>query len=147
VYYARDQGKNRKYHSRQSRYNIGGIDRGIKASDGRITAVADSGIMEIFIEKKTLHPTARKHEDVIKNVRKGMKTKKPNPGKLVFIDEISVNLGMARLYGRAKTNERANDYVPDVRFERTSIMARIRLNGKQSQMTFKGTLNGQVFAA
>jgi transposase len=54
---------------------------------------------------------------------------------------------MTRLYGRAKTNERVNDYVPDVRFERTSVVANIRLNGKQSTMTFKGTLNGQVFAA
>jgi transposase len=54
---------------------------------------------------------------------------------------------MTRLYGRAKTNERVNDYVPDVRFERTSVVASIHLNGKQSTMTFKGTLNDQVFAA
>jgi transposase len=65
----------------------------------------------------------------------------------VFIDESSVNLGMTRLHGRAKTNERVNDYVPDIRFERTSVVASIRLNGKQPPMTFKGTLNGQVFAA
>lgn len=66
--------------------------------------------------------------------------------KLVFIDESSVNLGMTRLYGRAKTNERVNDPVPDVRFERTSVVSSIRLNGEQSPMTFKGTLNGQLFA-
>jgi hypothetical protein len=29
-------------------------------------AAADSEIMEIFIKKKTLHPTAQKREDVIK---------------------------------------------------------------------------------
>jgi hypothetical protein len=28
---------------------------------------------------------------------------------------------MARLYGRALSNERLNDYVPDVRFERTVL--------------------------
>jgi transposase len=53
---------------------------------------------------------------------------------------------MTRLYGHAKTNERENDHVPDVRSERTSVVASIHLNGKQSAMTFKGTLNGQVFA-
>jgi transposase len=89
----------------------------------------------------------QKREDVIKNVRNSRKTKKLNPKKLMFIDESSVNLGMTRLYGRTKTNERVNDYIPDVRFERTSVVASIRLNGKQSTMTFKGTLNGQVFAA
>jgi hypothetical protein len=31
-----------------------------------------------------------------------------------------------------KTNERVNDYVPDVRFERTNVVASIRLNGQQS---------------
>jgi hypothetical protein len=44
---------------------------------------------------------------------------------LVFLDESSVNAGMTRLYGRAKTNERVNDYVPDVRFERTSIHSQL----------------------
>jgi hypothetical protein len=54
---------------------------------------------------------------------------------------------MTRLYGRAKTSERVNDYVPDVRFEQTSVVASIRLNGKQFAMTFKRTLDGHVFAA
>jgi hypothetical protein len=48
---------------------------------------------------------------------------------------------MTRLYGRAITNERVNDYVPDVRFERTSILSTIRLNGEQSPIIFKGSLN------
>jgi transposase len=97
-------------------------------------------------KKKTFHPTAQKSEDVIKNVRNGRKTKKLNPKKLLFIYESSIKFGMTRLYRRAKTNERVNHYVPDVRFERTSVMACIHLNGKQSTMTFKGTFNGQVFA-
>lgn len=54
---------------------------------------------------------------------------------------------MTRLYGRAPTNERVNDYVPDVRFERTSIIAAIGLRGVVSPIMFKGTLNGDFFRA
>jgi transposase len=52
---------------------------------------------------------------------------------------------MTRLHGRAITNERVNDYVPDVRFERTSIISSIRLSGEIAPMIFKGTLNGDRF--
>jgi len=65
---------------------------------------------------------------------------------LRFLDESSVNAGMTRLYGRAPTNERVNDYVPDVRFERTSIISTLSLDGVEAPMMFKGTLNGDFFA-
>ena len=53
---------------------------------------------------------------------------------------------MTRLYGRALKNERVNDYVPDIRFERTSIISSIRLNGDVAPLMFKGTLNGELFS-
>jgi len=68
-------------------------------------------------------------------------------GRLVFLDESSINLGMTRLYGRAPANERVNDYVPDVRFERTSIISTVRLDGTQTPFIFKGALNGALFKA
>ena len=43
------------------------------------------------------------------------------------------------------TGERVNDYVPDVRFERTSIISTIALDGNTAPMIFKGTLNGGLF--
>jgi len=52
---------------------------------------------------------------------------------------------MTRLYGRAPSNERVNDYVPDVRFERTSIIAALGLDGITAPLAFKGTLNGDFF--
>ena len=64
----------------------------------------------------------------------------------MFVDESSINCGMTRLYGRALKSERVNDYVPDVRFERTSIISSIRLNGEQAPFMFKGSLNGEVFS-
>jgi transposase len=52
---------------------------------------------------------------------------------------------MTRLYGRAFRNERVNDYVPDVRFKRISILSTIRLDGTQVPFVFNGTLNGELF--
>ena len=68
-----------------------------------------------------------------------------NAAKIVFLDESSINLGMTRLYGRASKSERVNDYVPDVRFQRISILSTVRLDGKQVPFIFRGTLNGELF--
>jgi transposase len=68
-----------------------------------------------------------------------------NPHKFVFLDESSINLGMTRLYGRAPTNERVNDYVPDVRFQRLSVLSTVRLDGTQVPFVFDGTLNSELF--
>jgi transposase len=64
---------------------------------------------------------------------------------LIFIDESSVNCGMTRLYGRSQKGERVNDYTPDVRFERTSVISVIRLDGTQVPFMYKGTLNAELF--
>ena len=66
---------------------------------------------------------------------------------LVFIDESSINIGMARLYGRAFGEERVIDYVPDVRFDRLSILSSMRLDGALVPLAYKGTLNGELFLA
>jgi transposase len=52
---------------------------------------------------------------------------------------------MTRLYGRAFKNERINDYVPDVRFERTSVMGALGTKGMIAPLAYKGTLNGEFF--
>ena len=52
---------------------------------------------------------------------------------------------MTRLYGRAFSNERINDYVPDVRFERTSLIGALGLSGIIAPLTYKGTLNSWLF--
>ena len=53
---------------------------------------------------------------------------------------------MTRLYGRAFSNERVNDYVPDVRFERTSVMGALGLCGIIAPFTYEGTLNRELFS-
>jgi hypothetical protein len=67
-------------------------------------------------------------------------------GQLVFLDEASVNCAMTRLRGWGEKHSRVVDYVPDARFERTSILAAMRLSGVAVSVTFKGTLNGTLFA-
>lgn len=53
---------------------------------------------------------------------------------------------MTRLYGRAPTNERVNDYVPDVRFERRSVISVLGLEGVIAPLMFNGTLDGDFFS-
>jgi transposase len=52
---------------------------------------------------------------------------------------------MTGLYGRAPTNERINDYVPDVRFQRLSVLSAVRLDGTQVPFVFSGSLNSELF--
>ena len=65
--------------------------------------------------------------------------------RLVFLDEAGANTGMTRLYGRAFGGERVVDYVPDVRFERTTLLSSVRLDGTTVPMCFEGALNGKIF--
>ena len=99
-----------------------------------------------MVLKKTLFANNVQREDVVDKRQKWEATQhKLDIDCLVFVDESSVNCGMTRLYGRALKKARLYDYVPDVRFERTSVISSIRLNGDQAPLMFKGTLNGDVF--
>jgi transposase len=65
--------------------------------------------------------------------------------RLVFLDESSINTGMVRLYGRSVSGRRVIDYAPDARFERTTMLSSVRLNGDTVPMLFDGSLNGALF--
>jgi len=52
---------------------------------------------------------------------------------------------MTRLYGWGEKSERIEEYVPDVRFERSSIIAAMNINGVVAPLTYKGTMNGEFF--
>ena len=99
-----------------------------------------------FALKKTLHAVEQNREDV-KAKREEWKAEQPEMDirKLVFIDESSINTGMTRLYGRGINKERVVDYVPDVRFERTTILSSVRANGEKVPLIFEGSLNGELF--
>ena len=88
----------------------------------------------VFAIKKTLHAVEQNREDV-KTKRDAWKASQleMDINKLIFLDESGVNTGMTRLYGRCSSNERIIDYIPDVRFERTSIVSSIRVNLRKSK--------------
>jgi len=52
---------------------------------------------------------------------------------------------MTRLYGRASGGERVVDYVPDVRFERYSLLSTFAVNSDMIPLVYSGTLNGELF--
>jgi len=66
--------------------------------------------------------------------------------RLVYLDEMSVNIGMTRLYGRSPKGERIYEYIPDIRFQRVSVISTIRVSGETNPVAYKGTLNGFMFA-
>jgi transposase len=102
----------------------------------------------VFALKKTLHAVEQNREDV-KAKRNEWKESQSEMDidKLVFLDESGINTGMTRLYGRSTSKERIIDYVPDVRFERTTILSSIRINGDMVPLLFEGALNGDLFKA
>lgn len=70
-----------------------------------------------------------------------------DPSHLVFLDESGVNTGMTRIYGRAVSHRRVKEAMPDIRFERTSVLSSVRLDGTMVPMVFEGALNGELFKA
>jgi transposase len=64
---------------------------------------------------------------------------------LYFLDESGIYCGMVPTYAWGKKSERVNDYVPDIRFKKTSIIGVLGMNGLKAKSVFKGTLNGERF--
>ncbi len=65
--------------------------------------------------------------------------------KLIFLDESGINTGMTRLYGRAPAGKRLFDYVPDCRWETSTILSSLRFDGTTEALVFQGALNGEMF--
>lgn len=65
--------------------------------------------------------------------------------RLVVLDECGINTGMSRLYGREFKGERVIEYVPDCRYENTTILSSVRLDGDCQYVIFEGGVNGDIF--
>ena len=98
------------------------------------------------LKKKTLFPKEQQREDVQK-LRQEWIEYIPfiDISRLLYLDETSINLAMTRLYGRAFAGERVVDYVPDVRFERYSLLSTMAANADMIPLVYSGTLNGDLF--
>ncbi|MDR1992568.1 MAG: transposase [Nitrososphaerota archaeon] len=93
-----------------------------------------------------LHANDPKRPDVIKERAKWREIQKTlEIEQLVFIDECGVNTAMTRLYGWGEKGARVEDYVPDARFERTTVLSAVRLSGVEVSVSFEGALKGDIF--
>ena len=100
----------------------------------------------VCVVKKTYFPKNQQRPDIVGKREKWKKAFwKILLNRLVFLDESSVNLSHTRQYGRAPSGERVNDYVPNERLNRKSILVSLKLNGQMSSLLFGGTLNGKLF--
>lgn len=73
--------------------------------------------------------------------------RKLNPARFVFIDESGAKTNMTRLFGRSKGGERLFDSTPHGRWETTTMIASIRLDGADAPMVIEGASDGAVFRA
>ncbi len=67
--------------------------------------------------------------------------------RLVFLDESGINTEMTRIYGPFLHHQRVREGIPVTRFERTSILTSVRLDGTMVPLVFEGALNGDLFRA
>lgn len=68
-----------------------------------------------------------------------------DPRNLVFVDESGVNLGMARLFGRAVRGERAVGDKPRNTGQNVTLLGAISIYGLFATMTVKGSTDNAVF--
>jgi transposase len=66
---------------------------------------------------------------------------------LVFVDESGANTKMTRLRGRALGGQRLRGHVPHGRYQTSTLISGIRLEGPCAPWLFEGPMNGEMFWA
>jgi transposase len=66
---------------------------------------------------------------------------------LVFVDESGANTKMTRLRGGALGGQRLQAHVPHGRYETSTLIAGIRLDGPCAPWLFEGPMDGEMFLA
>jgi transposase len=66
---------------------------------------------------------------------------------LVFVDESGAHTKMTRLRGRALGGERLRAHVPHGRYQTSTLIAGIRLEGPCAPWLFEGPMDGEMFLA
>ena len=67
--------------------------------------------------------------------------------RLVFLDESSASLAMARLYGRSLVGERLRGSAPAGRWKACTMLSGIRLDGPFAPALIDGPVDGAIFDA
>ena len=70
-----------------------------------------------------------------------------DPAKLIFLDESGAKTNLTRLCGRALKGQRVHASTPHGRWQTTTMMSSIRLDGTTACMTLEGTTDTESFRA
>jgi len=65
--------------------------------------------------------------------------------RLVFLDESCAKTNMTRLRGRARHGQRLHDHAPGGRWETTTMLGSIRLDGQTACLVIEGATDSEVF--
>jgi len=99
-------------------------------------------------KKKTLIATEQLREDVARQ-RTAWKESQPqiDPTRVIFIDETWAKTNMTRIYGRSQCGSRVVEHVPAGRWETTTFLGALRVQGFVAPLTVDGPINGSLFLA
>ena len=67
--------------------------------------------------------------------------------RLVFVDESGAHTKMTRLRGRALGGERLRARIPHGRYQTSTLISGIRLDGPCAPWLFEGPMDGEMFLA
>jgi hypothetical protein len=69
------------------------------------------------------------------------------PARLVFVDESGANTKMTRWRGRSPIGQRLVARVPHGRYQTSTLISAVRLNGPCAPWLFEGAMDGEMFLA
>ena len=96
--------------------------------------------------KKTLRPSEQSRPDVkVRREEWAEKTAGIDLDRFVFLDESGAKTNLTPLYGRLKQGRRLFDAAPCGRWETTTMIASIRLDGSTAPMVLDGACDGVSF--
>jgi transposase len=67
--------------------------------------------------------------------------------RLVFVDESGANTKMTRLRGRARAGQRLVARIPHGRYQTSTLISGMRVQGPCAPWLFQGPMNGEMFLA
>jgi transposase len=96
--------------------------------------------------KKTLRASELAREDIIHSRNEWKEFQSTTESsRLVFLDESGLKTNMTRLYGRAFRGFRCYDHAPCGKWETTSVLSSIRLDGTTESILFEGTVDRKMY--
>jgi transposase len=73
------------------------------------------------------------------------RSRRIDPGRFVFLDEVGANTAMTRLRGRAPRGQRLVEAVPQGLWRATTLISAVRLTGVVGSLVFEGATDEAAF--